>query len=346
MSVLASTDVAEQPSGGSGRRPWLGLRDNKLASTGASLLLILLLATTLGAWLAAHLLGHGPDHLFYDGVQDDGFTPVGIWSHVTDPVSGERTLLVLGASDQLGRDQLLRVLYGGRVSLEVAFGATLLGVVVGVSLGALAGYFGGIVDAVVSRLTEATMILPQLFIIVALSSTAGPRLDDVTLGVFPQGVVKLVLLLGFFSWFYPARIARAQMLSLRGREFVEAARMVGASELRILRVHLLPYLLGPLTAYGSILMAQNVLAETGLSFLGYGISLPTASWGSLLAGVPQLVSPDSGGLAHFFHTTPQILIVPSVAALAAALAFSLLADWLRESFDPHAAGLRRERSGP
>jgi peptide/nickel transport system permease protein len=337
MSALAATDVVE-PSGGDGavRQLWMRLREDKLAATGAILLLILVLATTLGAWLAAQLLGHGPDHLFYDGVREDGFTPVGIWSHVTDPVSGERTLLVLGASDELGRDQFLRVLYGGRASLEVAFGATLLGLAVGVVLGALAGYFGGIIDAIVSRLTEATMILPQLFIIVALSSTAGPRLDHITLGVFPQGVVKLVLLLAFFSWFYPARIARAQMLSLRGREFVEAARMVGASELRILRVHLLPYLLGPLTAYGSVLMAQNVLAETGLSFLGYGISLPTASWGSLLAGVPQLAAPDSGGLAHFFHTTPQILIIPSVAVLSAALAFSLLADWLRGASDPHA----------
>lgn len=342
MSALEATDVLERPSGGGPtRRLWLRLREDRLAATGAILLLCLLVVTTLGAWLAAHLLGHGPNHLFYDGVQEDGFTPVGIWSHVTDPVSGERTLLVLGASDELGRDQFLRVLYGGRVSLEVAFGATLLGLAVGIVLGTLAGYFGGIIDAIVSRLTEATMILPQLFIIVALSSTAGPRLDDVTLGVFPQGVVKLVLLLGFFSWFYPARIARAQMLSLRGREFVEAARMVGASELRILRVHLLPYLLGPLTAYGSVLMAQNVLAETGLSFLGYGISLPTASWGSLLAGVPQLVAPDSGGLVHFFHTTPQILIIPSVAVFCAALAFSLLADWLRGASDPHAGPLLR-----
>lgn len=316
---------------------WVRLTSDKAVVASTAFIALLFLAAFPGAWLSAQLLGHGPDHLFYDGANPYTFLPVGPWTHVTDPVSGERTLLILGASDQLGRDEFLRLLYGGRVSLMIAGGATALGLSLGLLLGALAGYFGGFVDTLISRLTEWTMILPQLLIIIALASTVGGRIDNVTFDFLPRGALKLMLLLGFFSWFYPARIVRGQILALRGREFVEAARMIGAGELRILRTHMLPYLVGPLTAYAGILLAQNVLAEAGLSFLGVGINLPTASWGSLLSVIPPLTGTTHGDLERFFETTPHVMLGPALAIFLTVAAFNVLADRLRDALDPHGA---------
>src|ERR687883_1172200 len=137
---------------------------------------------------------------------------------------------------------------------------------------------------IVSRLTEIVMAFPFLLFVVALSSTAGVALNKITFGgVIQPGVFTLVAVIGLFSWFYPARIVRAQVLSLREKEFVEAARMVGASDFRIIRSHLLPHLIAPIIVYSTLIVAQFILAEAGLSFLGIGIQQPTASWGSLLA---------------------------------------------------------------
>lgn len=311
------------------------LRRDRGARLSVAFVALLLLAVFPGAWLAAALLGHGPDHLFYDGADPYTMLPVGPWTHVTDPISGERTLLILGGADELGRDEFLRLLYGGRLSLGIAGGATLLGLSLGLLLGGIGGYFGGLADTLVSRLTEWTMILPQLLLIIALSSTVGGRIDNVTFDFLPRGALKLMLLLGLFSWFYPARIVRGQLLALRGREFVEAARMIGASEWRILRTHMLPHLVGPLSAYAGILLAQNILAEAGLSFLGYGINLPTASWGSIMAIVPRLAGPTDLELELFFETVPLLLLGPAAAVFLTVLAFNVLSDRLREAFDPH-----------
>ena len=315
-----------------------GLLRDRAAIASAAFLVLLVVALFPGATLAAAWLGHGPDDLFYEGADPYTFLPVGPWTHVTEPVSGDRTILILGGADELGRDEFLRLLYGGRVSLGIAAGATLLGLSVGLLLGAVAGYFGGLVDTIVSRLTEWTMILPQLLLIVVLSSTVGPRLDNVTLDVLPRGALKLTILLGLFSWFYPARIVRGQILALRGREFVEAARMIGLSEWRILRSHVFPYLAGPISAYAGILLAQNVLAEAGLSFLGYGINLPTASWGSMMSIVPRLSGISDDQLAKFFETVPLVMLAPAGAIFLTVLAASVLSDRARDAFDPHRAG--------
>jgi ABC-type dipeptide/oligopeptide/nickel transport system permease subunit len=138
--------------------------------------------------------------------------------------------------------------------------------------------------------------------------------------------LTLVLVLGLFSWFYPARIIRAQVLSLREKEFVEAARMVGASDARIIRSHLLPHLVAPIIVYSTLVIAQNILAEAGLSFLGLGIKLPTASWGNLLSVGPQ-----------FYTTQPWLMVWPGVAVLLTTLAFNLLGDGMRDAFDPRSS---------
>ena len=228
-------------------------------------------------------------------------------------------------TDDVGYDQLGRLMVGGQTSLEVALGATILSMFVGVIMGAIAGYHGGWIDTIVSRITEIVMAFPILLFIIALASTIGGRLDNVTFGFLGKGVVTLVLVLGFFGWFYPARIVRAQVLSLREKEFVEAARMVGASDARIVRSHLLPHLVAPVIVLATIGVAQNILAEAGLSFLGIGIKEPTPSWGYLLSLAPQ-----------YYLTQPWLMVWPGAAILVTTLSFNLLGDGLRDAFDPRA----------
>ena len=243
-----------------------------------------------------------------------------------DIVTQEETTLVLGASDRLGRDELLRLLNGAQVSLEVAVLSTFFVMIIGVLLGASAGYYRGFADTIISRLTEITMAFPSLLFIIALAATVGPRLDKITLGIFAPGVITLVLVFSIFGWFFPARIVRAQVLSIREKKYIEAARMVGAGDWRIIRSHVLPHLVAPMIVYSTLIVAQFVLAEAGLSFLGLGIKSPTASWGNMLA--------DS---AEFYTVVPWLMLWPGLAVLLTTLAFNLLGDGLRDAFDPRAS---------
>jgi peptide/nickel transport system permease protein len=309
---------------------WRRFRRDRVAIGGAIFIVFLFVVSFIGAPLAAHFLGHGPTDLFAGGL-NKRLLPVDPWTRVsTIPYPGAAghfgtTLFVLGGADQLGRDEFLRLLYGGQTSLEVALGATVLSMVVGVIMGAIAGYHGGWIDTVVSRITEIVMAFPILLFIIALASTIGGRLDNVTFGFLGKGVLTLVLVLGFFGWFYPARIVRAQVLSLREKEFIEAARMIGASDSRIVRSHLLPHLVAPVIVLATIGVAQNILAEAGLSFLGIGIKEPTPSWGYLLSLAPQ-----------YYLTQPWLMVWPGAAILLTTLAFNLLGDGLRDAFDPRA----------
>src|SRR5262249_25501110 len=158
--------------------------------------------------------------------------------------------------------------------------ATMLIMLIGVLMGTVAGFFGGWTDTVISRLTELVMAFPVLLFVIALASTAGDRLNGITLGFLAPGAVTLIVVLGTFGWFYPARIVRGQVLSLREKEFVEAARMIGTSDSKIIRSHVLPHLVAPIIVYSTLVIAQNILAEAGLSFLGLGIQQPTSSWGN------------------------------------------------------------------
>ena len=312
---------------------WIRFRKDKVAIAGGLYIVFLFLAAFAGAPIAARLLGHGPNRYFAGGVDAHTLLPVGPWTHVaTIPYPGAighfgKTLFILGGDGQLGRDEFLRLLYGAQVSLEVAIGATLVSLIVGVLMGALAGYYGGWIDTIVSRVTDIVMAFPLLLFIIALASTVGDRLDNITFGgLLGKGVVTLVIVLGFFGWYYPARIVRAQVLSLREKEFVEAARMVGASDWRIIRSHLLPHLVAVIIVLGTITVAQFILFEAGLSFLGVGIKAPTPSWGSLLSTGPD-----------YYLTQPWLMVWPGLAVLLATLAFNLLGDGLRDAFDPRAS---------
>ena len=302
---------------------WRRFKRDRVALASIVFLIFVVLICYPGAILAEQIVGHSPEDQFSDGI-DDGFVPVGPWSTVYNPYTGGEDILVLGAADTLGRDEFLRLLYGGRVSLQVAVLATIGAMFIGTVLGAAAGYYRGTIDTIISRLTEITMAFPALLFIIAMASTVGSRLDNITFGgVLGRGVLTLVLVFWVFGWFFPARIIRAKVLSLREKEFVEAALMTGASDSRIIRSHLMPHLVAPIIVYSTLVVAGYILAEAALSFLGVGIKLPTASWGNLLSTAPE-----------FYTSQPWLMLWPGLAVVFTTLAFNLLGDGLRDAFDP------------
>ena len=309
---------------------WIRFKRDRVAVASIVFIVLLLLAAFAGGPIAAHLLGHGPDEIFANGV-NQSLTPVGPWTHIsTAPYPGasghfKNTLFILGADGSLGRDLFLRLLYGAQASLEVAGLATIGSVALGVIMGLLAGYFRGWVDTVVSRMVEIVMVFPALLFIIAVRIVAGPQLNSITFGFLAHGVFTLVLIFSVVGWFYPARIIRGVVLSLREKEFVEAARMTGASDLRIMRSHLLPHLVAPIIVYSTLIIASNIIAEAGLSFLGIGIEAPTATWGTILSAAPT-----------YYLTQPWLMVWPGLAILLTTLAFNLLGDGLRDAFDPRA----------
>ncbi|MDQ2911101.1 MAG: ABC transporter permease [Actinomycetota bacterium] len=306
---------------------WRRFSRDKAAISSGVFIILLLLAAYPGAALARALLGHGPGDIYgTNGLNANTLLPVGPFSHVAKLDGTGTSFFLLGSDSQLGRDEFLRLLYGARVSLEVAIGATILGMIVGVTMGAIAGYFGGWIDTIVSRITEIVMAFPVLLFIIALASTVGDRLNNVTLGFLQPGVFTLTVVIGIFGWYYPARIIRAVVLSLREKEFVEAARMLGASDARIIRSHLLPHLVAPIIVYSTLIVAQNVLLEAGLSFLQIGIPLGTPSWGNLLSTAPD-----------YYLAQPWLMIWPGLAVLVTTLGFNLLGDGLRDAFDPRSS---------
>jgi len=330
VAAETGTDLGEIESveaRGYWEQVWRRFRRDKVAIVSGIFIIFLLLAAYPGATIASSLLGHGPDDIYgTNGLDPNTLLPVGPFSHVEKLDGSGTSLFILGSDSQLGRDEFLRLLYGARVSLEVAIGATILGMVVGVLMGAIAGYFGGGIDTVVSRITEIVMAFPVLLFIIALASTVGDRLNNVTFGFLQPGVFTLTVVIGVFGWYYPARIIRAVVLSLREKEFVEAARMLGASDARIIRSHLLPHLVAPIIVYSTLIVAQNVLLEAGLSFLGIGIPLEVPSWGNLLSTAPD-----------YYLAQPWLMIWPGLAVLVTTLGFNLLGDGMRDAFDPRSS---------
>lgn len=313
---------------------WRRFRRDKIAIASGISIILMILTAFVGAPIAKSYSGHGPNDIFTvaccPGSKDEPVATVGLlpspfWTEFKNPYTGEQDVMVLGASNRLGQDEFLRLLYGARVSLEVALFSTIGVMIIGVILGSIAGYFRGWTDTFISRVTEIAMAFPVLLFVIALAATVGPRLNSITFGIFPEGVVTLVLIFSLFGWFYPARIMRAQVLSIREKEYIEAARMIGASDARIIRSHVLPHLVAPMIVYSTLIVASYVLAEAGLSFLGVGIPIDVPSWGNLLSTAPE-----------YYTTRPLLMIWPGLAVLLATLAFNLLGDGLRDAFDPRA----------
>lgn len=294
---VATSTVARTPA----QLAWARMRRDRVAMASIFVVAFFILLA-IAAPLVAHFTGH-PVHQQYRKV---GLTPEGL------PTGPSGTFL-LGA-DQLGRDLLVRLAYGARISLLVGAAATLASVGLGTIVGLAAGFVGGWTDRVLSWLIDSTLSLPFLLFAVSLVSLTGPGLG-VTIGV-------IVL----FSWCPVARVIRGQVLSLREREFVEAARSLGASRRRIMAVDILPNVVVPIIVYGTLLVPQAIVFEATLSFLGLGVPPPTATWGTMLAEGAKL-----------YRVAWWLVLFPSLALLALTLAFNLFGDSLRDAFDPRAS---------
>jgi peptide/nickel transport system permease protein len=224
--------------------------------------------------------------------------------------------------DDLGRDVLARTIYGSRVSLEVAFVSTGIAVFIGVAVGIVAGFFGGWIDAALSRIMDVILAFPILLLAIGLSSAC--TLGNGCLGgLITPGRTTLIFVIALASWPYIGRIIRGQVLSLREKEFVEAARSLGAGNGRIMRREILPNLVAPIIVYSSLVLPTNVLYEAALSFLGVGVQPPTASWGQMIANAAPIS--DS---AWWYMTFPGVALVLTV------LAFNLVGDGLQDALDP------------
>jgi peptide/nickel transport system permease protein len=226
--------------------------------------------------------------------------------------------------DQLGRDVFARVLYGARVSLQVAIIATALSVAIGVTVGMIAGYFRGWVDTGLSRLIDVLLAFPILLFGIGLASACS--LGNGCLGgLIEPGLSVVIFVIAFVNWTYIARIIRGQVLSLREKEFVEASRSLGASNTRIIFRELLPNLVAPIIVYSTLVIPQNILFEAALSFLGVGIQPPDASWGQMLADATSI-----------FESAWWYMVFPGTALLLTVLAFNLLGDGLHDALNPRA----------
>jgi ABC-type dipeptide/oligopeptide/nickel transport system permease subunit len=279
-------------------RAWRRFRRNKGAIAGAALVVTVTLTALVGPWLAPH----DPNEQLTDELLTDDGMPVGI---------GERPGHPLGA-DAIARDQLSRLLHGGRVSMQVAFFATALAVMVGLFVGVVTGFVGGAVDFAGMRLVDVLLSIPFLIIAIAIHRA----IDSPSLW-------SLYLLLGFLSWTTLARVTRAKAMQIRELEYVEAARAMGMGRAAIVLRHVLPNLLGPAIVIGTTMVAQMIIVESAMSFLGLGVQPPRASWGSMLHDGQSM-------LAH----SPRLVILPGVLIAMTVFGFNLLGEGLRDALDP------------
>ena len=270
---------------------WHRLRRNKAALTGMLLLFVIVLLVTIGPMLNPW------DHEIPD------------WDHYSTPPSLE-TGHIMG-TDALGRDLFERVMIGGRISLLVGLIATLVSLVIGVTYGAVAGYMGGRVDNLMMRAVDAIYALPFMFFVILLTV------------VFGRNIFLIFVAIGAVNWLDMARIVRGQTLSLKTKDFIEAARASGANEAQIIRRHIVPNLLGVVVVYVSLTIPQVILVESFLSFLGLGVQEPLTSWGALV---------NEG--AQELETAPWSLLFPAVFLALTLFAFNFLGDGLRDALDP------------
>jgi peptide/nickel transport system permease protein len=292
---------------------WRRLRSDKVALA-ALVFIILLVLVAVFAPLIIKLVGARPPNEQSSAYLDSFGTPTG-------PSADN-----LFGVDTLGRDVFSRVLYGARVSLTVAVVATALGVTIGVVAGMTAGFFRGSIDMLISRLIDVLLAFPILLLALGLASACS--LGNGCLGgLVKPGLSVVVFTITFVSWTYIARIIRGQVLSIREKEFVEAARSLGASNRRIIFREILPNLVAPIIVYSTLIIPTNILFEASLSFLGVGVQPPTASWGAMLADATSIF--DSAWWYMFF---------PGAALLLTVLAFNLLGDGLQDALNPRGGG--------
>ncbi|MEU3600626.1 ABC transporter permease [Streptomyces sp. NPDC006798] len=292
---------------------WSRLKRDKLALSGG-IVVILLVLVAVFAPVLVDLFGHPPNKFHQDKLDPLFNTPKGDFGGI----SSEH---LLGVEPNTGRDVFSRVVYGARISLLVAFLAAVVAVILGTLFGIVAGYFGGWVDAVISRVMDMLLSFPQLLFIISLVAVLPNDLFGLT-GSSVR-IAILVSVIGFFGWPYVGRIVRGQTLSLREKEYIEAARSLGAGRRYVLFKELLPNLVAPITVYATLMIPTNILTEAALSFLGAGVRPPTASWGQMLSTAVKTYESD-----------PTFMVIPGLAIFITVLAFNLFGDGVRDALDP------------
>jgi peptide/nickel transport system permease protein len=314
-AVLAGLGAKKVEGRSLGQIAWMRLRRDKVAITGGVIVLALVVMA-ICAPLLVGWVGHPPSEFHQDLIDRNLQRPLhGPWH------SGISGKFLLGIEPTNGRDIFSRIVFGARISLLIAFLATLLSVVLGSTLGIIAGYFGGWVDTVIARAMDVFLAFPILLFAIAL----GGVVQGKAFGLSGNGlrVGLLVFVIGFFNWAYIGRIIRGQTLSLREREFVDAARSMGARAPYILFKELLPNLIAPILVYSTLLIPTNILFEAALSYLGVGVNEPTPTWGGMLSQAVPIYSVD-----------PWFMIIPGLAIFVTVLAFNLFGDGLRDALDP------------
>jgi ABC-type dipeptide/oligopeptide/nickel transport system permease subunit len=294
-----------------GQIAWMRLRQDKVAMAGGIVVIFLILVAIFGPYIVQNPL------TYHENLIDPTFSrPYGT-------LGGISAAHPFGVEPITGRDLLARVVNGARVSLIIAFLSTALAVGIGMVMGVVAGFFGGWVDSVIARAMDIFLAFPLLVFAIALvgvipSSAFGLSGNSLRIGL-------LIFVIGFFAWPYMGRIIRGQTLSLREREFVDAARSLGARGPYILFRELLPNLVGPILVYSTLLIPTNILFEAALSYLGVGIIPPTPSWGGMISDAVN------NGI---YSVDPMYMIIPGLAIFITVMAFNLFGDGLRDALDP------------
>lgn len=286
-----------------GRGPWQlawrRLRRDKVAMISLAFIIFIFLVAIF-APVFEHITGHGPNEQFRDpGALTEAGMPVG--------PSGRFWF----GTDSLGRDIMVRIAFGARISLLVGVTATLLTIAIGVVVGLIAGYFGGWLDALLALVIDVVLSVPFIMIAVALVSVFSPSLRI------------SILVIGLFSWASVARVVRGQVIAFKEREFVEAARSLGAGNARIMFIDILPNVMATVVIYTSLLVPVVILTQAALSYLGLGLQPPTPDWGGMIAEAQS-----------FFTVAPWFLFFPSLFLVLTTLAFNLLGDGIRDALDP------------
>jgi peptide/nickel transport system permease protein len=283
---------------------WLRFRRHRMAMAGALILVLLILYSVAGAFFFSES---------YANYTDTGSRLL--------PPSAEHPF----GTDAVGRDILARTVYGGQISLLIGLFAVVVETVVGVLIGAIAGYYGGWIDSLLMRFTEAMFNIPQLFLLLVMAKYFSGKIPEIEfLGrSFSGSVIVIIAIIGVTSWMYLARIVRAEFLSLKEREFIQAAHCIGTRHVAIIFRHILPNTMAPIIVSATLGVANAILSEAYISFLGIGVRPPTATWGNMLEGA-----------SSYIEVAPWLWIFPGLLIVLTVLSINFLGDGLRDALDP------------